>query len=91
MQSLPWIYDSTLKSPCQQLFDITLQFIYNIFEVIDLVMKEGTKTISFRIPEELKLQIEMQAFKENRSVNNLLQYIAKEYLENEKRKKKGSK
>lgn len=54
-------------------------------------MKEGTKTISFRVPEELKLQIEMRAFKENRSVNNFLQYVVKEYLENEKRKKKGSK
>ena len=49
-------------------------------------MKEGTKTISFRVPEELKLQIEMQAFKENRSVNNFLQYIVKEYLESQKRK-----
>ena len=51
-------------------------------------MRKGTKTTSFRIPEELKLQIEMQAFKENRSVNNFLQYIAKEYLENERHKKR---
>lgn len=49
-------------------------------------MKDGTKTISFRVPEELKLQIEMQAFKENRSVNNFLQYVVKEYLESQKRK-----
>ena len=54
-------------------------------------MRKGTKTISFRVPEELKLQIEMQAFKENRSVNNFLQYIAKEYVEKERHKKKGSK
>ena len=46
-----------------------------------MVMKEGTKTVTFRIPEELKLQIEMQAFRENRSVNNFLQYVVKEYLE----------
>lgn len=49
-------------------------------------MKEGTKIISLRVPEELKLQIEMQAFKENRSVNNFLQYVVKEYLESQKRK-----
>lgn len=51
-----------------------------------MVMKEGTKTITFRLPEDLKLQIEMRAFKENRSVNNFLQHVVKEYLENEKRK-----
>lgn len=51
-----------------------------------MVMKEGTKAITFRVPEELKLQIEMRAFKENRSVNNFLQYVVKEYLESEKKK-----
>jgi hypothetical protein len=75
-----------VTAPCQQKFDITLQFIYNIFEVIKMVMKEGTKAITFRVPEELKLQIEMQAFKENRSVNNFLQYVVKEYLETQKKR-----
>ena len=75
-----------MTAPCQQKFDITLQFIYNIFEVIKMVMKEGTKAITFRVPEELKLQIEMQAFKENRSVNNFLQYVVKEYLEMQKKR-----
>ena len=51
-----------------------------------MVMKEGTKAITFRVPEELKLQIEMQAFKENRSVNNLLQHVVKEYLETQKKR-----
>ena len=68
-----------------------MQFIYNIFEVIDLVMKEGTKTISLRVDSETKFELEKEAVKQNRSVNNLLAYIIKQYFENEKRKKKGSK
>ena len=52
-----------------------------------VAMKEGTKTITFRIPEELKFAIECQAFKENRSVNNFLQNIVAEYLKNQNEKK----
>lgn len=70
-------------------FDITLQIYYNIFEVIDLVMKEGTKTLSLRIPGELKFEIEKEAVKQNRSVNNLLTHIIKQYFEGEKRKGHG--
>jgi predicted HicB family RNase H-like nuclease len=49
-------------------------------------MKEGTKTLSLRIPGELKFEVEKEAVRQNRSVNNLLTYIIKEYFENEKRK-----
>ena len=35
-----------------------------------MVMKQGTKTIIMRVPEELKLRIEMEALKQGRSVNN---------------------
>lgn len=48
-----------------------------------MVMKEGTQIITFRIPGELKLQIEIEASRQGRSVNNLLTQIVKEYL-NEK-------
>ena len=51
-----------------------------------MVMKEGTKTIIMRVPEELKLRIEMEALKQGRSVNNFLKYITEEYLRNEKKK-----
>ena len=54
-----------------------------------MVMKEGTKTIIMRVPEELKLRIEMEAMKQGRSVNNFLRYITEEYLRDEK--KRGSK
>lgn len=49
-----------------------------------MVMKEGTQIITFRIPGELKLQIEIEASRQGRSVNNLLTQIVKEYL-NEKK------
>ena len=51
-----------------------------------MVMKEGTKTLTLRIPGELKFEIEKEAVRQNRSVNNLITHIIKEFLENEKRK-----
>jgi predicted HicB family RNase H-like nuclease len=86
VQSLPWIYNSTLMSLCQQKFDITLQFIYNIFEVIYMAMKPGTKTLSLRIDGELKFELEKEAVKQSRSVNNLLVHIIKQYFESEKKR-----
>ena len=50
-----------------------------------MVMKEGTQTITFRIPGELKLQIEIEAVRQGRSVNNLLKQIVLEYLKNQKK------
>lgn len=51
-----------------------------------MAMKSGTQTITFRISEELKLQIEIEAVRQGRSVNNLLTQIVKEYLKNQKNK-----
>ena len=51
-----------------------------------MVMKEGPKTIVMRVPEELKLRIEMEAMKQGRSVNNFLKYITEEYLRGEKKR-----
>lgn len=53
-------------------------------------MKEGTKVITFRVEEQLKLQIEIEAVRQGRSVNNLLKYIVEGYLKEQdalKRKK----
>ena len=50
-----------------------------------MVMKEGTKTIIMRVPQELKLRIEMEAVQQGRSVNNLLTYIVTEYLKGQKK------
>lgn len=50
-----------------------------------MAMKEGTQTITFRIPGELKLQIEIEAAKQGRSVNNLLKQIVIEYLKTPKK------
>ena len=51
------------------------------------MMKEGTKTITFRISEDLYFSIMKEADKEERSVNNLLTYIVKKYIEDQRRKK----
>ena len=48
-------------------------------------MKEGTQSIYLRVPKELKLQIEMEATRQGRSVNNLVTYIIIEYLKNQKK------
>lgn len=45
-----------------------------------MAMKEGTQTITFRIPSELKLRIEIEAAKQSRSTNNFLKYVVEEYL-----------
>ena len=50
-----------------------------------MVMKKGTKTIIMRVPEELKLRIELEALKQGRSVNNFLKYITEEYLKTVKK------
>lgn len=51
-----------------------------------MVMKEGTKTLSLRISSELKFELEKEAVRQNRSVNNLITYILTQYFENEKRR-----
>ena len=52
-----------------------------------MVMKEGTKTITFRVDSETKFAIEMAANAENRSVNNWITNIIKNYLKEQKCKK----
>lgn len=55
-------------------------------------MKEGTKVITVRLQEADKLRIEMAAYKENRSVNNFIVNVVKQYIdeqENSKAKKIG--
>jgi len=45
-----------------------------------MAMKEGTKQIPLRIDSSLKLALEIEAYKQGRSLNNLLTQIIKEYL-----------
>lgn len=51
-----------------------------------MAMKEGTKTLSLRIDGDLKFELEKEAVKQNRSVNNLLVHIIKQYFESEKKR-----
>lgn len=49
-----------------------------------MVMKEGTQVITFRVEGQLKLALEIEAYKQGRSLNNLLTQIVKEYLKAKK-------
>ena len=51
-----------------------------------MTMKPGTKTLSLRIDGELKFELEKEAVKQSRSVNNLLTHIINQYFENEKKR-----
>lgn len=53
-----------------------------------MVMKEGTKSITFRLPEEDKFAIEMAAHTENRSVNNWILNVIRNYLKEQNGAKK---
>ena len=47
-----------------------------------MVMKAGTKTITFRVSEDVYNQIIEEAQNEERSINNFVTYIVKEYIKN---------
>lgn len=73
---------------CQQCGCTFLLFLLQYQEGgINMVMKEGTKSITFRLPEEEKFQIEMAAHAENRSVNNWILNVIRNHLKEQKAKK----
>lgn len=47
-----------------------------------MVMKAGTKTITFRVSEDIYSQITKEAQNEERSINNFVTYVVKEYIKN---------
>ena len=53
-----------------------------------MVMKEGTKTITVRLHEDDKFEMEKEAHKENRSLNNFIVNAVKVYIS---QKNRGSK
>ena len=67
-------------APCQHHIDSTLKNFYNIYEVSEVAMKPGTKTITLRVPEELYVKIVDTAKNEERSINNFVAYSVKEYI-----------
>ena len=54
-----------------------------------MAMKPGTKTITFRVSEEVYDQITKEAKNEERSINNFVTYAVKEYIKNKNDKNKG--
>lgn len=51
-------------------------------------MKQGTKTITFRVSENLYSEISDAAKQEERSINNFVTYAVKEYIKNKDKNKK---
>lgn len=52
-----------------------------------MAMKEGTKTITFRVSEELYNTIVEAARNEERSINNFITFAVKEYIKTKELKK----
>ena len=46
--------------------------------------KEPTETLTLRVPQSLKLQIEMAANKDGRTINSWVNKVMREYFEAEK-------
>ena len=53
-----------------------------------MVMKEGTKTITFIVDSETKFAIEMEAHEENRSVNNWILNVIRNHFKKQNAKNK---
>ena len=47
--------------------------------------KEPTETLTLRVPQSLKLQIEMAANKDGRTMNSWVNKVIRECFENEKK------
>ena len=47
--------------------------------------KESTETLTLRIPTSVKLQIEMAAHKDGRTINSWVNKILREYFEDAKK------
>ena len=71
------------------------QYILTIKNKIDIIFyrvvrsvktKESTETLTLRVPTSVKLQIEMAANKDGRTINSWVNKILKEYFDGEKEK-----
>lgn len=47
--------------------------------------KEGTNTLTLRIPISIKLRLEMLANQDSRTINSLVNKILKDYIDNVKK------
>lgn len=47
--------------------------------------KEPTQTMTIRVPMSLHLQIQMAAYKDNRTVNSFVNKVLSDYIEGQKK------
>lgn len=45
-----------------------------------MVVKDNIQSLYLRVPKELKLQVEMEAVRQNKTVNGLVKNIIEQYL-----------
>ena len=53
-----------------------------------MAMKQGTRTITLRVSQELYNEIFNEANKEARSINNFISYVVKTYIDNKQNAQK---
>ena len=52
---------------------------------INMNEKDNIQSIYLRVPKELKLQVEMEAVRQNKTVNKLMKNIIEQYLQSKKK------
>lgn len=50
-----------------------------------MMAKDTIQSIYLRVPQELKLQVEMEAVRQNKTVNGLVKNIIEQYLKSVKK------
>ena len=50
-----------------------------------MIIKNNIQSIYLRVPKELKLQVEMEAVRQNKTVNGLVKNIIEQYLQDVKK------
>ena len=50
-----------------------------------MIKKDDIQSIYLRVPKELKLQVEMEAVRQNKTVNGLMKNIIEQYLKKQKK------
>ena len=70
----------------QYILTIKVKIDIIIYEEVEMLKKkEPTETLTLRVPQSLKLQIEMAANKDGRTINSWVNKMLKDYFESVKK------